>query len=386
VIRQGGAPAGPKSASGSRGNDPDEAASQLGGSLAPPYGIPEDTHMPARDIIVVGASAGGVESLCRLVQGLPAGLPATLFVVCHFPPAGRSVLPEILSRQGPLLVTHAQDGETFHPGQVYVAPPDAHLLLERDAIRLSRGARENRFRPAIDPLFRSAARQFGPRVVGVLLSGALTDGVAGLLAVRSSGGVGVIQDPSDALVPSLPENAFRVAGADYVVPVRDVPALLVRLVQEPLPASGSDPMKDPIERAVEIVNQDMQTQVEDGKPGSLTIFTCPECGGSLWQLPEKGLVGFRCHVGHAYDGETLLAEKSESLEAALWTALRTFKEKSVLARQLVNQQRGAGNERAADRFEEEASLAEHYATLIQTHLLEGLTWPRTNAPRPAKGA
>jgi two-component system chemotaxis response regulator CheB len=161
--------------------------------------------MAGRDIIVVGASAGGVEALAQIARGLPAGLPASVFVVCHFPPGGRSVLPDILSRAGPLLAGHPADGDPFYPGQVYVAPPDRHLVLDPgNRVRLTRAARENHHRPAVDPLFRSAARHYGRRVVGVILTGALYDGTAGLIAVRAAGGVGVVQDPRDALVAAMP--------------------------------------------------------------------------------------------------------------------------------------------------------------------------------------
>lgn len=182
--------------------------------------------MLARDIAVVGASAGGIEALIQLVQGLPAGLPAAAFVACHVSSEGVSILPEILSRRGRILAVHPRDGEEVRPGQIYVAPQDRHMTLEPGAVRVGRGPRDHRFRPAIDPLSRSAARAYGPRVIGVLLSGALPDGVAGLLAVRAAGGLRVIQDPEDALLPALPRDAHPVAGADHVVPARGMAALL----------------------------------------------------------------------------------------------------------------------------------------------------------------
>src|SRR5262245_36360005 len=164
-------------------------------------------EMASRDVIVVGASAGGVDALAQLARGLPGGFPASVFVVCHFPPGGRSVLPDILSRSGPLLATHAMDNFPFDPGQIYIAPPDRHLVLAPGGrMRLDREARENHFRPAVDPLFRSAARHYGQRVIAVVLTGALNDGSAGLLAVRRAGGLAVVQDPLDALVAAMPRN------------------------------------------------------------------------------------------------------------------------------------------------------------------------------------
>jgi two-component system chemotaxis response regulator CheB len=194
--------------------------------------------MPGHDIVVIGASAGGVETLSRVVSGLPAGFPAAVFVVCHFPPGQRSRLPEILSRSGPLLAAHAKDGEPAYPGHIYAAPPDHHLLLEEGRMRLWRGPRENRHRPAIDALFRSAARAYGPRVIAVVLSGSSSDGVAGLLAVRAAHGIAVVQDQADAMVATLPRNAHAIAGADHIVPASGLAGLLVELVQGAVPVQN----------------------------------------------------------------------------------------------------------------------------------------------------
>jgi two-component system, chemotaxis family, protein-glutamate methylesterase/glutaminase len=151
--------------------------------------------MPYHAVIVIGASSGGVEVLSQLARGLPKSLPATGFVVCHFPPNSRSVLPDIMSRSGPLLAVHPRDGDPVYPGHIYMAPPDYHMILQEGTVRLSRGPRENGHRPAIDPLFRSAARVYGPRAIGVVLSGALYDGVAGLLAIRAAGGIAIVHEP-----------------------------------------------------------------------------------------------------------------------------------------------------------------------------------------------
>jgi two-component system, chemotaxis family, protein-glutamate methylesterase/glutaminase len=195
--------------------------------------------MPRCDIIVVGTSIGGVEALTRLVRGLPADLPAALFVVSHVPPEGTSILPEILRREGPLPAAHAQDGEPVQHGRVYVAPPDRHLLLQDDRVRLPRGPRENHFRPAVDPLFRSAARTYGARVVGVVLTGALYDGAAGLLAVRAAGGVAVVQDPADAFSDAMPKAALEIAGADHVLPAAAIGPLLADLARRPASQGGT---------------------------------------------------------------------------------------------------------------------------------------------------
>jgi two-component system chemotaxis response regulator CheB len=215
--------------------------------------------MQGHDIIVVGASAGGVEALTKLVQHLPPGLPAAMFVVCHFPNDGKSLLPQILSRSGPLLARHATNGEHPYPGHIYVAPPGHQLLLENGRMHLSRGPRENHHRPAIDSLFRSAARVHGPRVVGVVLSGSMYDGVAGLRAIRSAGGLAVVQDPKDAVVSTLPANALAIAGADHVAPLAALAPLLVKLVRQPVPAKGGQVANDPLDKMPRTVSRSRLT-------------------------------------------------------------------------------------------------------------------------------
>jgi two-component system chemotaxis response regulator CheB len=340
--------------------------------------------MPGRDIIVLGTSTGGVAALREVVRGLPPGFPAALFVVCHFPAEGRSILPRILSRAGPLLAVHAQDGEPVRHGQIYVALPNFHLTLSRGRVHLDRGARENHHRPAIDPLFRSAARAYGRRVVGVILSGALYDGAAGLLAVRTAGGVGIVQDPAEADAASMPRTAREIAGADYVLRLADIPAALVRLVHEPVADEGAMIMPDPIENMPERVTEDMAEQQVGGKRGRLTVFTCPECGGAMWQVDQPDLTRFRCHVGHAYYGEVLLAEQAAALEAALWTAVRTFKEKCILGRQLAEQMLAQGDADAAERFAEQAEVDERYSRVIQDQLLRAPPNPGGNGQPEAR--
>jgi two-component system chemotaxis response regulator CheB len=324
--------------------------------------------MPGHDIIVVGASAGGIEVLKELARGLPKGLPAAMFVVCHFPTEWRSTLPDILSRSGPLLAQHARDGEAPYPGQIYVAPPGHHLLLDDGRMRLTRGPRENGHRPAIDPTFRSAARAYGPRVIGVVLTGSLTDGTAGLMAIRAGGGIAVVQDPADALVASMPRSAAEIAGADHIVPAAGLAPLLSGLVWRPVPQPGGTPM-DPLEKMTNVVDDDMREQERGGRRGHLATFTCPECGGNLWQVDEHSVLRFRCHVGHAYYAEALLGEQSEALEAALWTAVRTFREKAVLSRQLARAEHERGNGETARRYAEQAELADRYGELIRQNVL-----------------
>jgi two-component system chemotaxis response regulator CheB len=339
--------------------------------------------MAGHDVVVIGTSAGGVEVLTELMRGLPPGLPAALFIACHFPAGSRSVLPDILSRSGPLLATHARDGEPINPGHVYVAPPGRHVLLQAGRMLLGHGPREHGFRPAIDPLFRSAARAYGPRVIGVVLTGALHDGVAGLMAVRGAGGIAVIQDPRDALVAALPQNASDIAGADYLVPARELAPLLVELVRRPVAAEGGPVMLDPLDKMVEVAAGDAASQINGERRGQVSVYTCPECGGSLWQVDDNELVRFRCHVGHVYNGEALLAEQADSLEAALWLSVRTFRDRAVLARQLATDRRRRGQADAARRFEEQAEVADRYGSVIQEYLLNNEPAVRAADPSQA---
>src|SRR4051794_38133876 len=240
--------------------------------------------MANRDIVVVGASAGGMDALQKMVAVLPKDLPAAVFVVWHLSPGIRSVLPEVLSRTGPLPAAHPTDGDPIEPGRIYIAPPDHHMLLERDYIRVTKGPKENRFRPAVDPLFRSAAYVFGARTVGVVLSGALDDGTAGLWAIKLRGGTAVVQDPADAMHRSMPLNALDNVEVDYKLPVADIGPLLGRLAREP---AAPEPLiavkeRDKMEAEVKIARES-DPRLEDVflKHGELSPFTCPECHGVL---------------------------------------------------------------------------------------------------------
>ena len=316
--------------------------------------------MTHRDIVVIGASAGGIQALTTLVAGLPRDFPASLLVVVHIPPYAVSRLPEILSRSGPLPATHAQHGEVLEPGRIYVAPPDRHLLVRAGWIELSRGPRENHARPAIDPLFRTAARAYGSRVIGIVLSGALYDGSMGLLAIKTRGGMAIVQDPKEAIVDSMPRRAIERVAAEHILPVADIAAALTDLVRQPVTAQGGSSMVNTIdaeERLEAAIAEDFVEQASDGRTEETTIFTCPDCGGVLWQGGEGPVLRFRCHVGHAFAPEVLLSQKSEELETALWSSLRLLKEKATLTQQLAKRTRGSGNGKAAQAAERIADQA-----------------------------
>jgi two-component system, chemotaxis family, protein-glutamate methylesterase/glutaminase len=334
-----------------------------------------------RDVVVVGGSAGSIQALQALAAGLPPDLPAAVFVVVHVPPYAVSRLPEILARTGPLPAAHAIDGEPIAAGRIYVAPPDRHLLVRGGAVAVSRGPRENHARPAIDPLFRSAARAFGPRVVGVVLSGALYDGSMGLLAIKTRGGLAVVQDPDEAMVDSMPRNAMRRVAPDFVLPAAEIPALLATVVGERVGAdarSGGMTMADDEARMDAVIAEDFAVQAHNARGEHLTVYTCPDCGGAIWQDGDALRPQFRCHVGHRFAPEVMLGLKSEELESALWSSLRLLKEKGTLTRQLAERTRLAGNREAAARIAEQADLDERHATAIQ-ELLEAMPNPADRA-------
>jgi two-component system chemotaxis response regulator CheB len=306
-----------------------------------------------RDVVVIGASAGGVQALLEVVRGLPSDFPGAICVVVHGPPR-ESMLPTVLARAGVLPASHARPGEPIVPGHIFVAPPDYHLLVRPGWLELSHGPRENHCRPAVDPLFRSAARAFGQRVVGVVLSGALGDGAAGLFAVKARGGVAIVQDPADALSESMPRTALEMVEVDHVLPARAIAEQLVDLVGRPPTDEGAMEMDDEFEQTVDSISEDFVEQASDQRGGELTLFSCPECGGSLWQSSAGSTLAFQCHVGHTYQGETLLNQKSEQVEAALWASMRLLKERATLTRQVAGRLRKSGEGQRAARIEEQA--------------------------------
>ncbi len=285
-----------------------------------------------RDIVVIGTSAGGVTALIELVKTLPADFPAPIFVVQHVPPDSQSILPQLLSAVSTLPAKHPLDGEPVQAGVIYVARPDHHLLVEGDRVLVKRGPKENRFRPSIDALFRSAAYAYGPRVIGVVLTGYLDDGTSGLWSVQRMGGLAVVQDPRDALAPAMPANALEFVAADYIVPLAELGALLVRLTTEPAPAPARIEAEELELLKIEFTIAKQGNAFELGiiDHGRLTPFTCPDCHGALTQLIEGKLIRFRCHTGHAYTIGALLGEATASVESLLYESMRGLEETKML--------------------------------------------------------
>jgi two-component system, chemotaxis family, protein-glutamate methylesterase/glutaminase len=333
--------------------------------------------MPDHGIVVVGASAGGVEALVDLAASLPGDLPAAVLVVLHLPATGTSALPDILRRHGPLPADHVRESEPIQPGRIYVAPPDHHVLVRTGHVHLSRGPREHGHRPAIDPLFRSAAREYATMVIGVVLSGALDDGTAGLLAIKSRGGVAVVQNPTDALHPGMPGNALEHVQVDHVATAASMGKLLAGLVAD---LAGTPPAPAPTDMRVEVEMEALSLEAFEGNhPGRPSGFSCPDCNGVLWQIRDGGLERYRCRVGHAWSPESLLTQQSEALEAALWVALRSLEERAALARRLAEPARRRGHSITATRFEEQADEAQQAARLVRDLLLDreafATAWP-----------
>lgn len=327
--------------------------------------------MPEKNIIVIGTSAGGIEALNALLGGLPKNLPASIFVVQHIPGQSPSILPEILSRAGELPATHARDGELIRPGHIYVAQPDHHLLVEEpNRIRLTRGPKENRFRPAVDPLFRSAARAFGPRVIGIVLSGGLDDGTVGLLAIKRRGGLAIVQDPQEAIYPSMPLNAMRHVKVDYALPAREIASLLVKLVGEPAEEEGAYPVSEELDIEVKIAREGHALSAGVMKLGEMSPFTCPECHGTLLELKTKDPLRFRCHTGHAFTINSLVAELTENVEDSLWNAIRTIEESSMLMRHLAEHMTGNEQKETAALFLQKAEEARQRAEQVRQVVIQ----------------
>jgi two-component system chemotaxis response regulator CheB len=335
--------------------------------------VPAGIEVPAdeppvvqRDVVVVGASAGGVQTLQTLVAELPPEFPASVLVVLHMMSSGTSVLPSILDRAGPLPATLAVDGETLERGHIYVAKPDTHLLLRGPTVHLSNGPRENGHRPAIDPLFRSAARAFGPRVVGVVLSGTLDDGTDGLRLIKQYGGATVVQDPADAAYAGMPESAIAYVGPDRVVPLAEMGAVLCELVDAPLAPGPQNAITDPADQPIDLVEVELG---RDDPAGSPTLLTCPDCGGVMLERDEDGLVRFACQVGHAYSPESLNEHQGEALEHALWNATRTLDERADLLRRMARRADRRGIGKAVESLNQKADTASGHADEIRATIL-----------------
>jgi two-component system chemotaxis response regulator CheB len=326
--------------------------------------------MDAARIVVIGASAGGVDALKTIVAGLPADFPAPVLVVVHVPASGKSVLPQVLARSGPLPASHAQDGDEPKAGQILIAPPDRHLVLSDGRVRLRRGPHENTQRPAVDPLFVSVARAVGPRAIGVVLSGALDDGAVGVAAIAAQDGTVVVQDPDDARVSGMPRAALRAVRRAIPLPAEDIPSMLVDLTRAPTPTTTAVLDAD-------TVLEDRMAQSEGqtlGVPNEPAALGCPECDGGMFESQASGVLHYACYVGHSWSPQTLLEAQRHSVEAALYNAASKLREIAAVHRRLAELRTGrddAGSEHHRTHHLETAERAERISTQIVSEIVSG---------------
>ena len=305
-----------------------------------------------RNIVVIGTSAGGLEVLDKLIGQLPTDLPAAIFIVQHMAPENSAgALLHALGKHKAFACKLASDAEAFEKRRIYIAPPDYHLLVKQKTLLVTKGARENRCRPAIDPLFRSAAVTHGPRVIGMVLTGMLDDGTAGLIAIKKCGGIAVVQDPKDAAYPEMPQSALNNSKVDHCVPVAEMGRLLEKLTHEP-PGKNKSIPKD-IQTEAEIAERVLSNVAQVNGLGSQVPYNCPNCGGILWEMNNPDIARYRCHTGHSFIAAALLTSQSEKIEETLWTSLRMFEErKNLLNNMAQRESHQRGKESYAQRAKE----------------------------------
>jgi len=309
--------------------------------------------MGHRDIVVIGGSAGSLQVLQTILPALPWDFPAAVFVVLHTSEDSPGLLPEILNRGSKLPVMYAVHGADILPARVYIAPAgQRHMLLDRGRVRLEPGPRENRSRPSIDALFRSASYAYGNQVIGVVLSGNLDDGSASVLAIKNRGGMAIAQDPDEALAPSMPASAIEAIALDFVLPAEQIGPKLVALA--------------PIESTEEVRTISMgEGNMSGNMSATGQTYACPECGGVLEEAKEGGMLRFRCRVGHMYSPESLLADQTEAVEKALWAAIRSMEEQAEFSDRLADTSQQKKRPRLAHRFTEKALASRENATILR---------------------
>ena len=322
--------------------------------------------MKNHHVITIGTSAGGIKALRTLVKQLPKDFPGSIHIVQHLSSESPSNLVTVLKTTSQIPIAFARDKELIEPGRIYLAPPDFHLLLEHGRVRVIRGPRENRMRPAIDPLFRSAAVAYRSYATGIILTGMLDDGTAGLQAIKACGGMAIVQDPSDAAYSSMPQSAISTVAVDRVVPLKEIADILIERVRQTPPIVKEVPadllLEAPIAR--EAITEP-KTMAQIGEP---VAHSCPSCGGPLWQIGKNNghlLLRYRCHIGHAFTGRTLIEEQNEATEKALWIALRTLEERGRLLKNMSDRYARNGATALAKSHRERAQEALDHSVLLR---------------------
>lgn len=316
-------------------------------------------------IVVIGASSGGLDALQTVAGGLSHDFPAPICVVIHTSPDSPGVIHEIVGRATDMVTVALRHAQKLEPGKMYFPPPDCHLVVEPGHVRATKGPKENRFRPAIDPLFRTAAQVFGPAAIGVILTGNLDDGTAGLAAIKRLGGRAIVQDPRDALFPAMPQSAMGHVNVDYCVPLAQIAPLLVELTGQ-LVTAATVPIPPELETEVRIDRQE-ESPVAAGleQIARPSRFTCPDCHGVLLQIVDGNRIRFRCHTGHGYSIDSLLASYSEQIEGSLWNAIRSLEETALFLDELTRHARVASTVGDADDFASRAADARKDSAAIR---------------------
>jgi two-component system chemotaxis response regulator CheB len=320
-----------------------------------------DRRTLTRDIIVIGGSAGAIEVIGRILSDISPKISAAIFVVVHTGETSPNYLVQIFSKVSPLPVQYASDREPIELGRVYVAPNDRHLLIKAGEMRVVLGPKENNFRPAVDPLFRTAATTYDGRVIGVIVSGSLDDGTHGALQIKRAGGLMIAQSPEDAQEPGMPESVIERAGADFVQPADEIGALLSQLVR----ASGAS--ASPLGGDEVDVSEGVASVLRIAGVPPPSPFICPECKGTLWEVREGKVTNYRCHVGHGYSHDTLLAQQAMEIEQALWTAVRAFEERAELLRRTADRSDHVSvqfRDRLLKNAQEQTQMADVVRTLL----------------------
>jgi len=326
-----------------------------------------------RNIIAIGTSAGGLDALDKLIGQMPSDLPAAVFIVQHMAPenSGEALL-KVLGKHKAVDCKLAADGESFENGRIYIAPPDHHLLVKKSTLLVTKGARENRYRPAIDPLFRSAAVAHGPRVIGVVLTGRLDDGTAGLIAIKKCGGVTVVQDPKEAAYPDMPQSAINNLDVDHCISVATMGGLLERLSHDPPGKNTAIPNDIKIEAL--IAERVLSDVAQVNGLGSQVPYNCPNCGGVLWEIDNPDVKRYRCHTGHSFTAAALLTSQTEKIEETLWTSLRMFEERKNL---LNNMAKTQINQKGKASYAQRAQETDVHIERIREMLLASETAQKT---------
>lgn len=324
--------------------------------------------MAERDIIVIGASAGGIEAISDLILQFPEDMNAAIFIVVHISAASPNMLPIIFDRRSSLKCVQAKDNEEFVKGTIYIAPADFHLILKNNHMEVTRGPKENRARPAIDPLFRSAALNYGSRVIGILLSGMLDDGVSGLNSIKERGGVVIVQHPDDALFNDMPMHALANVEVDYNVPVNKMGKIILDLIDQEVPSVNNISQTDRAEVEIaegNINDEKVTNEITKANSGGM-VFTCPECNGPLFEVNDKKILRFRCITGHQYTAENLLIHQNEVFEAAMFAALRILQERANMLERMYEETKvkGKGSRELKNRAEESRKHAASIREII----------------------